>query len=1085
MNAKAQSNNSERPRVTKILSRLKDFQRATVEYAFRRMYLDDDRVSRFLIADEVGLGKTLVARGIVAKAVDFLWETNRRIDIVYICSNLEIAQQNIDRLNITAERVQLATRATLLPVQLNRLSGNKFNFVSLTPGTSFNLRSTTGVVYERVLLYYLVRKVWPKTDSALSNVLRADVKRENWKAWVHWFQTKQATNIDQQLQDSFLSALHSNPDLMREFEELVREIGGHRKYTPDELRWERNRLIGEFRTLLARTSLSALEPDLVILDEFQRFKYLLEQNDPLASLANQLFSYPAVKVLLISATPYKMYTLQGEQDEDHYQDFLRTTKFLLEDLPGRYEQLTAAIESYRQAIFRISMPENRPRLQASREEFRMILSKVMVRTERLTATQDRNGMLRQPAFRANRVQPSDLQAFFYLDQIAQAIKAGDQVEYWKSAAYPLNLMDAYNIKRRLRKVLEVNEDNTITGWLRRARSFLLDWGNICKYTPIDPGNARLRALVAETLDTGNWRLLWMPPSMPYYRPEGPFAELLPHGKTKTLIFSSWQIVPKTIAVLISYEAERRILAPHSSAYSYDQLNEKRRPLLRFALSQGRLTGMSNFCLLYPCLTLARQIDPLHIACNLCKNGALPTVEQILSEIEARIRQLLKRVAKRFPKQTTSSGVDESWYWFAPLLIDHIFEPQVVREWLEIPDDRFDLSWAHVLDQQDDDPKDDEGPNRYMEHISAVRGFFAHPETLGNQPKDLVPTLARMALASPAICTLRALLRRTGSDGTIFHMAAAAQVGMGFRTLFNQPETILLIQDQYPNTDYWKAALEYAVIGNLQAVLDEYVHILHDSLGLIDSSPGESALKIGEKIREALDIRAPLLRFEEFVGNESEQGIHLEDRRIRCRYALRIGDDTFEEFAGRTRAADVREAFNSPFRPFVLASTSIGQEGLDFHQYCHRIMHWNLPSNPVDLEQREGRIHRYKGHVIRRNLAEQYCLAEIPTSDNRLLDPWEYMFETAKDAQPVEISEIVPFWVYPGSYAIERLVPLLPLSREYDQLEKLTEALVIYRSVIGQPRQQELLQFLAHQLSEDELNKMMSEFTIDLSPPGLY
>ncbi len=35
---------------------------------------------------------------------------------------------------------------------------------------------------------------------------------------------------------------------------------------------------------------------------------------------------------------------------------------------------------------------------------------------------------------------------------------------------------------------------------------------------------------------------------------------------------------------------------------------------------------------------------------------------------------------------------------------------------------------------------------------------------------------------------------------------------------------------------------------------------------------------------------------------------------------------------------------------------------------HSIVHWNLPSNPVDLEQREGRIHRYKGHALRKNIA---------------------------------------------------------------------------------------------------------------------
>src|SRR5687768_7390850 len=70
-------------------------------------------------------------------------------------------------------------------------------------------------------------------------------------------------------------------------------------------------------------------------------------------------------------------------------------------------------------------------------------------------------------------------------------------------------------------------------------------------------------------------------------------------------------------------------------------------------------------------------------------------------------------------------------------------------------------------------------------------------------------------------------------------------------------------------------------------------------------------------------------------------------------------------------ASFREAFNSPFWPFVLATTSVGQEGLDFHLYCHAVAHWNLPSNPVDMEQREGRVHRFKGHAVRKNIAQQH------------------------------------------------------------------------------------------------------------------
>ena len=76
------------------LAGLKDFQKNTVEYVFKRLY-GDDPTSRFLVADEVGLGKTLVARGIIAKTIEHLQDSVGRIDIVYICSNATIAWQNI------------------------------------------------------------------------------------------------------------------------------------------------------------------------------------------------------------------------------------------------------------------------------------------------------------------------------------------------------------------------------------------------------------------------------------------------------------------------------------------------------------------------------------------------------------------------------------------------------------------------------------------------------------------------------------------------------------------------------------------------------------------------------------------------------------------------------------------------------------------------------------------------------------------------------------------------------------------------------------------------------------------------------
>ncbi|WP_199262315.1 DEAD/DEAH box helicase family protein, partial [Paracoccus binzhouensis] len=82
------------------LALLKPFQKATVEYVFRRLFTDPSPTDQFLVADEVGLGKTMVARGVIAKTIEQLQGKVDRVDIVYICSNQAIAEQNIKSLNV-------------------------------------------------------------------------------------------------------------------------------------------------------------------------------------------------------------------------------------------------------------------------------------------------------------------------------------------------------------------------------------------------------------------------------------------------------------------------------------------------------------------------------------------------------------------------------------------------------------------------------------------------------------------------------------------------------------------------------------------------------------------------------------------------------------------------------------------------------------------------------------------------------------------------------------------------------------------------------------------------------------------------
>lgn len=129
------------PEVEHVLKGLKDFQQASAHYAFRRLYGGEDTTHRFLVADEVGLGKTLVARGIIAMALEHLWDTTERIDVIYICSNSDIARQNVRRLDLLGQKIVPPDRITMLPRQVKDLQKNKVNFIPLTPGTSFSLRS--------------------------------------------------------------------------------------------------------------------------------------------------------------------------------------------------------------------------------------------------------------------------------------------------------------------------------------------------------------------------------------------------------------------------------------------------------------------------------------------------------------------------------------------------------------------------------------------------------------------------------------------------------------------------------------------------------------------------------------------------------------------------------------------------------------------------------------------------------------------------------------------------------------------------------------------------------------------------------
>lgn len=152
-----------KPNLDAVLDTLTDFQKRTVAHVHRGLWRDHDPAQRFLVADEVGLGKTLVARGVIARTIEQLWEVEDRIDIVYICSSGQIARQNLPKLrrglDVEGAEIHHADRLTMLAAEMSHLEGRKLNFVSFTPGTSFKIQESGGRAEERVLLHWLLRSL--------------------------------------------------------------------------------------------------------------------------------------------------------------------------------------------------------------------------------------------------------------------------------------------------------------------------------------------------------------------------------------------------------------------------------------------------------------------------------------------------------------------------------------------------------------------------------------------------------------------------------------------------------------------------------------------------------------------------------------------------------------------------------------------------------------------------------------------------------------------------------------------------------------------------------------------------------------
>jgi hypothetical protein len=1078
-----------------VLDQLKDFQRTTVECVFERMYDPLDPALRFLVADEVGLGKTMVAKGLIAKIIEHLEVKVDRIDIVYVCSNVQIAKQNVQRLSVPGvEHMQLADRITMLPIVAHELSRNKINLVAFTPDTSFGVGRGSGRQGERAVLRLMLEAVWGQErfrNMASYRVFQGKVQElDTFVSLCKETRNQHRRHLDRELVEAFKSGIAmydqvkeaaSELTLLGRYGELCEIFARERPqsgFTKRE-RQLRNAFVGDIRAILARSCLEALQPDLIILDEFQRFKKLLASPDAEGvaadvELAHELFDYVDqdsglnARVLLLSATPYKMMTVVGEEEDDHHRDLVDTFAFLVSHNQHAVSRLRDELKDLRRSLRQVGRDHGEA-ARAARVRVEGSMRRVMVRTERLASTEDRSGMLHTEVAPLS-LEADDVRRFVALARLARRIDAPEPLEYWKSAPYLLNFMEEYKFGRLFGESISAGKVGTSA---QIGGTDLLPFDRLRRFDPIELDNARLRWLVTDTVGRGAWKLLWMPPSLPYTEPTGPFADPQLQCFTKRLIFSSWRMVPRAVATLTSYEAERHMVSAGGKP-RYENSAEGRKSRgsrLAFAFTANRLTGMPVLGLLYPSSVLAQLGDPLGLAAG--AGGQPVSIERAVASVADSIRERLVDLTTAIEANGGSisgeGAADETWYWAAPIWLDYEADPER-SEGLFSSVRKLGAAFTG---------KEGSPGERFIDHVQRARraALETYP-ALGPMPADLAEVLARVALAGAGPVALRVLGRtfaRELSEGQL--ALAACRISWSIRSLFNGPEATELVRALYRGEPYWQRILDYSLAGNLQSVLDEYAAVLVPSLGLVGRSDNKAVDELSSAMTTSIKLRTVNYTVAHFKDEKSRMTVGRE--RLRANFALRLGDEKAED-GTLARAADVRDAFNSPFWPFVLITTSAGQEGLDFHQFCHAVVHWNLPANPVDLEQREGRVHRFMGHAVRRNVAAMYRLTGLTAPD-----PWSAMFERAKNDRAADLSDITPYWVFVGTgddpSLIERYVPALPLSRDRIRAEALQKSVALYRLAFGQPRQEDLIAYLETQIDSDELETIIDDIRIDLSP----
>lgn len=984
------------------MSQPKEFQQRTIVRVLRAF--DRRRaVRRFLVADEVGLGKTVVARGVIEKMLARKQrENDGPLRVFYMCNSLAIAAQNRGNLlkalpeGLQAEDAECRVdRLTLVATQKLPIE-SPLHLYTLTPDTSMpdrRRRAKAGTARERALIHNILSFRYP----ALT--VREDGEWLRQRAWSSWEDWKN------------FSGCQASGTLVRDFlAQLRKEMGlATGQSLPLHLR-KRIEADGEreviklLRVVLAKAGLERVQPDLVILDEFQRYRDILDRDEASAT-ARSMLNPAGPSVLLLSATPYRMYgggnADLGDTGTSHHEDFYRLVEWLLGgEAWGKKakEKMEELFDAYRNSL--MSDDPFGDQTMATKQAIEERLRPVIARTERLFAKSQET----VPIDAA--IGKDDLQVFRDLVRCFQSGDGGEKrtggaaIAYWSSVPLPLQMLGPDY------KAWKAWSDTDRK--VKPSRSLLLTKQQRDRFkAPKRWPHYKLRAS-AERFDAASMAVPWVAPSMPWW-PLGK-AWTQP-GPKKALIFSRFRAVPRAISGLMSYEVERRRL--HGGKRDYGQASN------RTLIGHQR----QNLAFFHPSAVLSRLVDPWRLEAV----GPNRVAGRASQELKAELRQMgisITRNRGRNPRP-------------APELLVRL--ERTAESW-----DRSLKAWrkAGELASRRSDG-DGVVSQAVVEWDRAVKGG------LKSISESEVRRLAELAVGSPGSVVARSLERHCpGFLDDHNALVETVQVSWeGLRGYFNNRWMDFAHGMRGPKRSSFRERIRWAMLhGNLESVLDEHLWVTRVLRHL---EPTELA----RELWKAVSLRTSSIGVHDLPAARFNLRTH-------AAFAFAPGTSgglPGEKKTSKVRTEEIRESFNSPFWPFVVASTSVGQEGLDFHAWCRTVVHWDLPGNAVDLEQREGRVDRYAGLSTRLAAVSrsQPGRNEVPRGGS----PWAVLADRAESTSGNEsLSGLSPWWVSEDAQ-VDRVVFDVPISESQAHFERLKAERLLYRLALGQPNQADFLRSL--------------------------